>query len=229
MKIADIQKFSLIDYPGKICAIIFTQGCNFRCPYCHNPELVEPSLYGTGLAEREVMAFLERRRGKLDAVSITGGEPLLQPDLITFIDQVRAMGYLVKVDTNGSFPQVLEEMLNKGLLDYIAMDVKAPLEKYREVVKASIQPESIAQSIQLIVNSGIDYEFKTTVVNSLLTGQDLEKIGTLIKGAKRYFLQQFVPSKTLDPAFMNEKPWADDELSAVKERLEKVLPSVAIR
>ncbi len=229
MKIGDIQRFSLIDYPGRICAIIFTQGCNFRCPYCHNPELVEPSLYGTGVAEREVMAFLERRRGKLDAVSITGGEPLLQRDLITFIEQVRALGYMVKIDTNGSFPQVLKEMLDKGLLDYIAMDVKAPLEKYREVVKASIQPESIAQSIQLIMNSGIDYEFKTTVVNSLLTGQDLEKIGILIKGAKRYFLQQFVPSKTLDPAFMNEKPWADDELSAVKERLETVLPSVAIR
>ncbi|MBN2398319.1 MAG: anaerobic ribonucleoside-triphosphate reductase activating protein [Deltaproteobacteria bacterium] len=229
MKIGDIQRFSLIDYPGRICAIIFTQGCNFRCPYCHNPELVEPSLYGKGVTKRDAMAFLERRRGKLDAVSITGGEPLLQRGLVAFIEQVRALGYLVKIDTNGSRPDVLNRLITEDLLDYIAMDVKAPLEKYREVVKASIKPESIAQSIQLIMNSGIDYEFKTTVVNSLLTKQDLEKIGTLVKGAKRYFLQRFVPSKTLDPAFMNEKPWADDELSAVKERLEKVLPSVDIR
>ena len=229
MNIGTIQRFSLIDFPGRICAIVFTQGCNFRCPYCHNPELVEPSLYGRGMAEGDLLAFLDRRRGKLDAVSITGGEPLLQRGLAGFIEKVRALGYLVKVDTNGSFPLVLKDMLDKGLLDYIAMDVKAPLEKYEEVVKASIKPESIAQSIQLIMNSGIDYEFKTTVPSSLLTEKDLEKIGTLIKGAKRYYLQQFVPSKTLDPAFMNEKPWDDDLLSATKERLEKSVSSVIIR
>ncbi len=229
MNIGTIQRFSLIDFPGRICAIVFTQGCNFRCPYCHNPELVEPSLYGRGMAEGDLLAFLDRRRGKLDAVSITGGEPLLQRGLTGFIEKVRALGYLVKVDTNGSFPLVLKDMLDKGLLDYIAMDVKAPLEKYEEVVKASVKPESIAQSIQLIMNSGIDYEFKTTVPSSLLTEKDLEKIGTLIKGAKRYYLQQFVPSKTLDPAFMNEKPWDADLLAATKERLERSVSSVIIR
>ena len=229
MNIGTIQRFSLIDFPGRICAIVFTQGCNFRCPYCHNPELVEPSLYGRGMAEGDLLAFLDRRRGKLDAVSITGGEPLLQRGLTGFIEKVRALGYLVKVDTNGSFPLVLKDMLDKGLLDYIAMDVKAPLEKYEEVVKASVKPESIAQSIQLIMNSGIDYEFKTTVPSSLLTEKDLEKICTLIKGAKRYYLQQFVPSKTLDPAFMNEKPWDVDLLAATKERLERSVSSVIIR
>ncbi len=229
MKIGTIQRFSLIDFPGRICAIVFTQGCNFRCPYCHNPELVEPSLFAEGMEEPDLLAFLHRRRGKLDAVSITGGEPLLQRGVIPFIEKVRALGYLVKVDTNGSFPLVLKEMLDKGLLDYIAMDVKAPLERYGEVVKAPVNPESIAHSIRLIMNSGVDYEFKTTVVSSLLTGRDVEKIGTLITGAKRYYLQRFVPSKTLDPAFMNEKPWDDDPLSAMKERLENSISSVLIR
>ena len=229
MRISDIQRFSLIDYPGKICAIIFTQGCNFRCPYCHNPELVEPSLYGEIVAERDILAFLERRRGKLDAVSITGGEPLLQRDLTTFIEQVRSLGYLVKIDTNGSFPKILKKLIARGLLDYIAMDVKAPLEKYEKVINAPIAPENISESIQMIMNSGIDYEFRTTLVSTLLTGKDLDTIGALIGGAKRYVLQRFVPSKTLDPTFMSEKTWTDEELYDIKERLKKSVSSVTIR
>jgi pyruvate formate lyase activating enzyme len=205
MLIGHLLKSSVIEYPGLGSCVVFTQGCNFRCPYCHNPELVEPSLYGTGMAESDLLAFLDRRRGKLDAISITGGEPLLQFGLTAFIEKVRALGYLVKVDTNGSFPLVLKEMLDKGLLDYIAMDVKAPLERYGDVVQAPVNPESIAHSIRLIMNSGVDYEFKTTVVSSLLTGRDVEKIGTLITGTKRYYLPRFVPSKPLDPAFMKRE------------------------
>jgi len=233
MRIGDIQRFSLIDYPGRICAIIFTQGCNFRCPYCHNPELVAPSLPEKGtrgtMAEGDVLAFLKRRRGKLDAVNITGGEPLLQRGLIKFIEQVRSLGYLVKIDTNGSLPEILKKLITGGLLDYIAMDVKAPLEKYGEVTASSIAPENIAQSTQLIMNSGIDYEFRTTIVSSLLTEQDLEKIGALIEGARRYVLQRFVPSKTLDPTFMNEKTFTDGEFSEIREKLDRLVSSVIIR
>ena len=235
MRIGGIQKFSLIDYPGRICAIIFTQGCNFRCPYCHNPELVAPSLPEKGpscektMKAHDILAFLEQRRGKLDAVSITGGEPLLQRGLIKFIEQVRSLGYLVKIDTNGSLPKILKKLITRKLLDYIAMDVKAPLEKYEKVINSPIAPENIAESIRMIMGSGIDYEFRTTLVSTLLTGEDLEKIGALIKGARRHVLQRFVPSKILDPAFMNEKAWTDGELHDIKERLERSVSSVIIR
>lgn len=229
MKIGDIQRFSLIDYPGRICAIVFTQGCNFRCPYCHNPELVIPSLYREAMAEDKVFSFLEKRRGKLDAVNITGGEPTLQPDLIEFIKRVRSLGYMVKIDTNGSFPEVLRELIDGKLLDYIAMDVKAPLEKYGEVTGSSIAPENIAESIKLIMDSGIDYEFRTTIVKSLLTERDIEKIGILTGGARCHVLQKFVPSKTLDPGFMNEGTHTDEEICNMKENLERLVQSVIIR
>jgi len=229
MKIGDIQRFSLIDYPGRICATLFTQGCNFRCPYCHNPELVIPSLYRETMADDEVFSFLEKRRGKLDAVNITGGEPTLQPDLIEFIKRIGSLSYMVKIDTNGSFPEVLRKLIDDKLLDYIAMDVKAPLEKYGEVAGSSITPENIAESIKLIMNSGIDYEFRTTIVKSLLTETDIEKIGILTSGAKCHVLQKFVPSKTLDPGFMNEGIHTDEEINNMKEKLERLVQSVIIR
>lgn len=229
MKIGDIQKFSLIDYPGRICATIFTQGCNFRCPYCHNPELVDPSLFGKTMADDEVFAFLEKRRGKLDAVNITGGEPTLQPDLIEFIERIRSLDYMVKIDTNGSLPEVLKKLIDGNLLDYIAMDVKAPLEKYGKVTRSSTSPENIAESIKLIMDSDIDYEFRTTIVKSLLTGTDMEKIGMLTGGARCLVLQKFVPSKTLDPGFMNRNTLTDEKIHNIKETLEKLVQSVIIR
>ena len=229
MRIGDIQRFSLIDYPGKICATVFTQGCNFRCPYCHNPELVIPSLYREGMADNEVFAFLKKRRGKLDAVNITGGEPTLQPDLIEFIKQIKSLGYMVKIDTNGSFPEILRKLIEGKLLDYIAMDIKAPLEKYGIVTGSSIAPENIAASIRLIMDSGIDYEFRTTIVKSLLTERDIEKIGILTGGAKCLVLQKFVPSKTLDPGFMNKNTLTDEKIHNIKEKLEKLVQSVIIR
>ncbi len=229
MKIVDIQRFSLIDYPGKICAIIFTPGCNFRCPYCHNPELVESFPSGKGVAERTLMAFLEQRRGKLDAVSITGGEPLLQRGLISFVERVRGLGYLVKIDTNGSRPDILRKLIDKPIVDYIAMDVKAPLEKYEEIVASPVKPEQIEESIHLIMKAGIDYEFRTTIVQSLLTEQDVVRIGTLIRGANRYVLQRFIPSKTLDPAYMKGKTWPDNTFDDMRKRLEKSVSSVVIR
>lgn len=133
MQIGGLQKFSLLDYPGKISAVVFTQGCNFRCPYCHNPELVDPARYQECLPEEEIFSFLETRRGKLEAVTVTGGEPTLQKSLAPFLRRIKDMGFLVKLDTNGSRPDVLEELLRQKLIDYIAMDIKAPLEKYEAV------------------------------------------------------------------------------------------------
>jgi pyruvate formate lyase activating enzyme len=229
MKIGGLQRFSLIDYPGNICAIIFTQGCNFRCPYCHNPELSHPDRYEAVIPEEEILLFLERRRGKLDAVSITGGEPTEQSDLIAFIERVKAMGYLVKIDTNGSHPEVLKELADRKLIDYIAMDVKAPLDKYGDIARSAIDPLLIRQSIRLILESGLPHEFRTTVVKSQLDKKDITAIARLIKGADRYVLQKFVPTKVLDQRFLNKGTWSDEEFSAVKKAIGRSAKQVIIR
>jgi len=229
MNIGGLQKISLIDYPGKICAILFTQGCNFRCPYCHNPELVDPDLFEKCIPEEDFFSFLEKRRGKLDAVSITGGEPTIQPDLVEFVERVKGMGYLVKIDTNGSRPEVLEKLIDRGLVDYIAMDVKAPLKRYREITKSNVKPDRIKQSIKVIMDSGVEYEFRTTVVKSLLNKNDLQKITNLIKDARLYVLQKFVPSKALDEKFLSETPYSDEDLEAMKEKLKNYVQCVVAR
>ena len=219
MKIGGFQKVSLIDYPGRISAVVFTQGCNFRCPFCHNPELVDPERFEGLSPEAEILTFLEKRKGRLDAVVITGGEPTLQPELIPFIIHLKAMGFRIKLDTNGALPDVLEEMLGRGLLDYVAMDIKAPLERYSEVTKTKTDGQRILKSIALIMGSGVDYEFRTTAVKSLLGPGDLEEIGRLVPGAKRFVLQKFVPTKTLDRRYLNEPSYSDSELKAIVEKI----------
>ncbi len=223
MKIGGFQKVSLIDYPGKISAVVFTQGCNFRCPFCHNPELVDPERFANRIPEPEILAFLEKRKGRLDAVVITGGEPTLQSELIPFTIHLKAMGYLIKLDTNGALPDVLEDLLGRGLIDYLAMDIKAPLERYGEITKTKTDVERIRRSISLIMGSGVDYEFRTTAVRSLLGLQELEAIGRLIPGAKRFVLQKFVPTKTLDRDYLGESSYSDAELKTVVEKLAGVV------
>jgi pyruvate formate lyase activating enzyme len=219
MKIGGLQKFSLIDYPGRISAIVFTQGCNFRCPYCHNPELVDPVQYGPVLPEEEVISFLEKRRGKLDAVTMTGGEPTLQPDLDRFLQEIKKMGYLIKLDTNGSMPDTLERLIHAGLVDYLAMDVKGPLKKYGQIAGTEVQTRKIRKSIALIANSGIDHEFRTTVVRSQLDNEDLIAIAGLLKNGRLHVLQTFVPVKTLCPEFLAETSYSPEEFSAVQKYL----------
>ena len=226
MQIGGVQKTSLLDFPDKISAIVFTQGCNFRCGYCHNPELIvlrnEPVWTTAGFFE-----FLESRKGKLDGIVITGGEPCLQKDLIDFIKQIKSIGFLVKLDTNGTMPDVLEKAL--PFADYIAMDIKAPLDKYSEIVRVKVNDANIRQSINLIMNSGIDYEFRTTVVKSQLTFEDFEDIGKLIKGANKYYLQKFIPSKTLDENLMNEETYSNEEFIRIIEILRKNINNVFLR
>ncbi|OGP68992.1 MAG: anaerobic ribonucleoside-triphosphate reductase activating protein [Deltaproteobacteria bacterium RBG_16_44_11] len=229
MKIGGLQKVSLIDYPEVICGVIFLQGCNFKCSYCHNPELVEPKLFGPCLEEKKVLKFLASRVGKLDAVTITGGEPTMQKDLIPFIKQIRKLSFAVKLDSNGSRPDVIKNLLDEKLLDFIAMDIKAPLEKYKSIVRAPVDTQSIKESVKLILKSKIPHEFRTTVVKSQLTAKDILEIAKLISGAKRYALQKFVPTKTLDKKLLKEKTYPDDELEKIKKRLEKEIPSVIVR
>jgi pyruvate formate lyase activating enzyme len=229
MKIGGLQKVSLIDYPGLISAIIFLQGCNFKCSYCHNPELVDSKLFQPCIKEKEVLDFLNMRRGKLDAVVITGGEPTIHDGLALFIKQIKKMGFAVKLDTNGSQPRVIKNLLDEKLLDFIAMDIKAPLEKYKDIVKTQVNPDSIKESIRLILKAKIPYEFRTTVVASQLEEKDILQIGKMIAGAKHYVLQKFVPVKVLEKKFLKEKSFSDEKLQKIKNHLEHQITSVTIR
>lgn len=229
MKIGGLQKVSLIDYPGLICATIFLQGCNFKCSYCHNPELVDPRLFQPCIKENELLDFLNTRRGKLDAVTITGGEPTIQNDLAPFIKQIKKMGFAVKLDTNGSQPQVINALLDEKLLDFIAMDIKGPLEKYINIAGVPIASEKIKESVNSILKAELPHEFRTTIVKSQLTPKDILKIAILISGTSKYALQKFVPVKTLNKKFLQEKNYSEDELEKMKKRLEKEIPSVIVR
>ena len=229
MRIGGFQKVSLIDYPGQISAVVFTQGCNFRCPYCHNPELVDPHLFSGRIEPDDILAYLDLRRGKIDALTVTGGEPTIQSDLIDFIKLVRKMGYLIKLDSNGSLPENLARMLDLGIVDYIAMDVKASPERYAEVTRSDIAPGNIMRSIDLIMNSGIDYEFRTTIVPSFTAPEELTVIAETIRDARRYVLQPFIPSKVLDLRMKEQKAVTLEELHNIKVHIEKFVPHVIIR
>jgi pyruvate formate lyase activating enzyme len=230
MIIGGFQKFSLIDYPHKICAIVFTQGCNFRCPYCHNPELIDMKRSGSdGLKEEEILSFLEKRQGKLEAVTITGGEPLLQDGLGNFLLKVKGLGYLIKLDTNGSFPQRLEKILESRAVDYIAMDIKTSLDKYESVVRKKIETAQLLKSIRLIMDSGLGYEFRTTVVKPLIEKDDFTKIGHLVKDSHLYVLQRFVSSKVLDDECLDMHSYSDEELDCFKQIMEGFVQRCSIR
>ena len=228
MRIGGLQKISLIDYPGRISAIVFTQGCNFRCPYCHNPELVDPAQYGPILPEEEVFSFLERRRGKLEAVTVTGGEPTLQTDLEGFLKRIKKMGYLVKVDTNGSNPTMLERLIRGRWVNYLALDVKGPLHKYGQIAKAKVETAKILRSIELIASSKIDHEFRTTVVRSQLDKDDLIATATLLKRGL-YVLQPYVSVKCLDKEFLKESSYSAEEFSEIRRSIKKKQLAVVTR
>lgn len=220
MLIGGFQKTSLLDYPEKISAIVFTQGCNFRCPYCHNPELLKADGNTPNVSVSSVLDFLKTRRGKLDGVVITGGEPCLHVDLPEFIKEIKKLGFLVKLDTNGSYPGMLERLTEENLLDYIAMDIKAPLNRYKYISGIDIDINKIKMSIKHIMNCGTDYEFRTTVLKRLLSIEDFEKIGNEIHGAKRYYLQKFVPSKVLDENLLTyTQNYSDEEFGQISEKL----------
>ncbi|MCL2669717.1 MAG: anaerobic ribonucleoside-triphosphate reductase activating protein [Syntrophaceae bacterium] len=229
MKIGGLQRFSLIDYPGRICATVFTQGCNFRCPYCHNSELVDPDRYSPLFPEAEVMDFLAQRRGKLEAVTVTGGEPTLQEGLPDFLARVKDLGYLTKVDTNGSQPEIIAQLTAAGLVDYWAMDLKGPLSRYRQLVAVPVALERIGASIDLLLKRQADYEFRTTVAASQLSPGDLVATAAQIPGARLYVLQPFIPSKTLDPAFLSEPPCSSAALRALEPALEGLVERLMFR
>jgi pyruvate formate lyase activating enzyme len=222
VRIGGFQKFSLSDFPGKISAVVFAQGCNFRCRYCHNPELVDRELYATPMNEDGVIDFLESRTSQLQGIVLTGGEPTLQADLESIARRFKRMGYAVKLDTNGSNPVLLERLITSGLLDYIAMDVKAPFASYSTIVSAEVRLEDIESAIDLIKDSGVSHEMRTTYIPQLLTMEDMRAVGDLVKGCERYVLQQFVPSKTLDPAYLALSAPSSERLIEIRDELRKM-------
>jgi len=222
-----VQKLTLLDYPGKIACTLFTFGCNFRCPYCHNPELVFND--GTPeIPEEKILSFLEARVGFLEGVCITGGEPTLHDDLPEFIKKVKSFGFFVKLDTNGTNPKMVKELIDKKLVDYIAMDIKAPLEKYDNVVRVKADKKKIDESVK-IIKSFPEYEFRTTILPDLLSKQDMIAIAKWLNGAKRFFIQQFKPTKTLEKSFLEKKPYSKEELEEICKAIEPYFGVCKIR
>lgn len=185
----------MVDFDEKIACTVFTGGCNFRCPFCHNGALVVGNVKAEQIDESEVFGYLDKRKGLVDAVCVTGGEPTLQPDLKDFLRKVRQMGYLTKLDTNGLRPDVLNDVLQEQLVDYVAMDVKNCLKKYAITVGLeNLDVSKIQQSIDILLNGNVDYEFRTTLIKEFHTEDDVKEIATLIKGAKKYFMQKYKDS-----------------------------------
>ena len=194
MQINGFQKLTLLDFPGKVACIVFTPGCNFRCPFCHNASLVT-HIDGERIEEEEILSYLKKRQGLLDGVVVTGGEPTLQGDLADFLGKVKALGYAVKLDTNGTSPEKLKALVEKGLVDYVAMDIKNTAAKYPVTAGCgSAVLGKVEESIDFLLADTVDYEFRTTVTAELHTPQDIGDIAKRIKGAKRYFLQNFIDS-----------------------------------
>lgn len=189
------QKLTLLDYPGKVACILFLSGCNLRCPFCHNASLVTHIDNEYTFDEGEVISYLKKRQGILEGVVITGGEPLLRDNLDDFLKKVKELGYCVKLDTNGFFPKKMIALIENGLVDYVAMDIKNSLEKYPVTTGVeNLDIEPLKRSINYLISGKIDYEFRTTVVNQFHTEADIENIGKMISGAKKYYLQNFVDS-----------------------------------
>lgn len=234
MRIGGFQKNSMIDFPGLISSVIFTAGCNFVCPYCHNPDLVGKVKPGGGepIDQGEIFSFLKKRRGLIDGVVITGGEPTLQPGLEQFMVNIKELGFSVKLDTNGTRPEMVEAFIQKGIVDYIAMDIKTSIEGYHLVAGDGFDSGTVAASIAIIMEQAPDYEFRTTCVKPLIDRQKMDKIGGMIKGARRYILQPCSRNVTmLNPLFFEqgERFFSRDEMLALKARVEPWVNECRIR
>lgn len=222
------EKCTLVDYPGKIACMVYTIGCNFRCPYCHNPELVDETVEVT-YNESTILDFLDTRQGLLDGVVITGGEPTMHEDLPLCMRRIKDKRFLVKLDTNGTNPKMLRQVIDEGLVDYVAMDIKSPLETYSQTVARPVDVESIRESIRILLSSPIEYEFRTTIVKCLLSQEDLRSIGEAIRGAKSYYLQKFVPTKILNPQFKRKVTYTDEEFEVFRSMMSDYVETCTIR
>jgi len=224
MIIAGLQKTTLIDYPGKIACVVFLAGCNFRCPWCYSSELVLPLkiIKQPRLSEKEILDFLRQRKGLLDGVVICGGEPTINKDLTQFIEKIKNLGYPVKLDTNGSNPETLKDLVKANLIDYVAMDIKTTAESsvYKNLMTDGITIEKIKESVKFLKLGRIDFEFRTTVVDSIHKREDFIEIAKWIGGPSiKYYLQNFRAEKTIDPEFENIKPFKEEFLKEIAKEI----------
>lgn len=229
MFISGLQKLTLLDYPGRVACTVFTGGCNFRCPFCHNAPLVLPERLAQDTDEEQVLAFLRKRTGILDGVAITGGEPLIHKEIPSFLEKVKALGFSIKLDTNGSFPEMLESVVKAGLVDRVAMDIKNCPEKYAETIGLKdfdIAP--VERSKSFLMECGIDYEFRTTVVKGIHTEESLLGAAEWIAGAKEYYLQQFKDSGDVI-AIDGLSAYDEKEMHALADAVARFVPSVKVR
>ena len=228
IRIKGFQGTTLLDYPDKVASTIFLGGCNFRCPYCHNPELIENK--GEDIDEDWLFGEIEKRRNFIEGICITGGEPLLFDEITDFIRSLkRETGKLIKIDTNGYNPDLLKKVIESGKCDYIAMDIKSSLKKYFIAAGVNIEEEKIKKSIDIIMDSKIDYEFRTTVVPEIIKSDDIREIGTLINGAKKISLQQFRSIKTYNEDFQKLKPYKPEELNKFRDILSQFVEGIDIK
>lgn len=226
MKIAGLQKLTLLDFPGRTACTVFTHGCNLRCPFCHNASLVAGE--GDSVSEEELFAFLKKRQGILDGVAVTGGEPLLQPDIEEFLTKIKALGYSVKLDTNGFFPDKLRSLLNAGLVVFVAMDIKNSLNKYAATCgRRELDISPVLDSIELLKSGTVEYEFRTTAVKGFHTPEDFESIGRLIEGTKNYYIQNFVDSGALIQQGLTGL--SKEEMNACLTAVQKYVPNAKLR
>jgi len=228
MNIGGIQRLSLLDYPDKTCFTIFTVGCNYRCPFCHNASIIRNSVPENGILQEEVIEFLKRRKGLLDGVCITGGEPLLQDQLESFIREIKSLGFLVKLDTNGSLPKKLKQLIETGLVDYVAMDIKNSPNSYGQTIGINnYNLDLIKESVDLLLSNIVPYEFRTTVVRQLHTSKDMLAIAQWLKGAEHYYLQNFVDSGDVLEGGLSG--FSREEMQAFQELIRPIIPSVELR
>ncbi len=226
MKISGLQKLTLLDYPGKMACTVFTYGCNFRCGFCHNALLVTEE-NSDSISEDEFFSFLRKRQGILEGVCISGGEPTLQSDLAEFIEKVKSLGYSVKLDTNGSRPHILKSLIEKKLIDYVAMDIKNSIEKYSMTCGCEVDVSAIKESVSIIIESGIGHEFRTTTVKEYHSAEDLLSIAEWLKGDSKYFLQHFEDSGNLIGEDLS--PLSKEEMLSFADSIRNKLPNVAVR
>ncbi|MFZ2970239.1 MAG: anaerobic ribonucleoside-triphosphate reductase activating protein [Minisyncoccia bacterium] len=238
MLIGGFQKFTLLDYPGKIAAVVFTTGCNFRCPFCHNPEIVDPLLidYDKNICEKEILDFLDTRIGQLDGVCITGGEPTLQIGLAGFIRKIKQMGFLIKLDTNASHSSVVKNLIDSGLVDYWAIDIKTSPEKYKVLTSRSDAIFNIEKSINFIVESGGKLELRTTAVPGIVNERDIDSMVNWINkinknvfaNLSRYSIQEFRPEKTLNKDFGEVRSYSKEQLEIMAQKFRKQCNNVIV-
>ena len=225
-----LQKTSLVDYPPYIASTVFVGRCNFRCPFCHNPDLVLGYEGMSDISEEELLAHLVSRKGIVDGVCITGGEPTLYKDLPNFVKNIKDLGFLVKLDTNGSNPEMLRFLIDQRLVNYVAMDIKAPRDKYVLAAGVSVDLEKVGESVEILKEGKVNYEFRTTFVPGIISKEDVIKIGLWLEGADRFFIQQFASSsRLLSKDFENTKPFSLKELEEFKQLLSSYIKKVDIR